>query len=325
MSTKRDIPNLDWIRGLAIIAIVLFHYTNGSGSTFGYIRDIMRYGYTGVICFFMISGIVIPYSMYQNHYTVKTGFIRFMTKRFIRLYPPILVSLVFSVSVTMLNKIFLHADFGISWLNLFGNLFFAEGIHYINPVFWFVVAIVQFYILFSLLFPLMVNEKNCSGIVLYNILTISIISVKYWGGGYPMVMKGIPYLLTGFMIFRYKIGLSTLRELLVFYIVAVCGVILTCPIENVLVFFLTGVAILGKRISIPPLEFVGRMSYSWMLLHGPIGSLIIFTYTFLGTNHSVKVLMIIFGLISGAILSYFMWKLIEIRLTSFLLKLCKKN
>jgi peptidoglycan/LPS O-acetylase OafA/YrhL len=77
---------LDALRGLAVLAVILFHYSTKYDQLFGHLQQPypldFKYGYFGVHLFFIISGFVIFMTI------EKTGTIRmFAFKRFARLYP----------------------------------------------------------------------------------------------------------------------------------------------------------------------------------------------------------------------------------------------
>lgn len=90
------LQNLDVVRGLAAIAVVLFHYTTifpnfyPAGETVDLPFD---YGYYGVHLFFMVSGFVILMSLSKNK---GAGFVK---SRFIRLYPVYWASALLTLAV----------------------------------------------------------------------------------------------------------------------------------------------------------------------------------------------------------------------------------
>src|SRR6185437_6435966 len=80
---------LDGFRALAIISVVLYHYYsrwNISNIDYYPLNIIFKHGYYGVDLFFVISGFVIFYTL-EN--TKSYG--SFIFKRYIRLFPPILL------------------------------------------------------------------------------------------------------------------------------------------------------------------------------------------------------------------------------------------
>ena len=79
---ERDrIPELDLLRFVAAVSVVLFHATHWPSSQSNLLAQIAVYGAFGVPLFFMISGFVILMTA-QNR-----GGIEFINSRIARLYP----------------------------------------------------------------------------------------------------------------------------------------------------------------------------------------------------------------------------------------------
>lgn len=98
MSNAR-IGNLDVLRFIAALAVVLYHYmfrgvTADGLSLIG--ADIAQYGYLGVSCFFVISGFVIAYSAEGR------GVVAFAAARISRLYPAFLICMTITALVSLL-------------------------------------------------------------------------------------------------------------------------------------------------------------------------------------------------------------------------------
>ena len=95
-SLATRIESLDFLRGIAAFGVMLFHYTAESSihlSDENPLRIVGIHGHLGVGIFFIISGLVIPYSMYLSSYKIHSiG--KFLAKRTIRLEIPYLVLIV---------------------------------------------------------------------------------------------------------------------------------------------------------------------------------------------------------------------------------------
>ena len=84
---------LDALRSIAVLAVCSFHYTNAQFiERFGHFQASGKYGLLGVKIFFVISGFIIPFSMFRAGYQVRS-FFQFMLKRIARLDPPYLASI----------------------------------------------------------------------------------------------------------------------------------------------------------------------------------------------------------------------------------------
>lgn len=85
MKQSRRLSELDGLRSLAIISVIAFHYLQRFPDYYPYgdtILPISRYGYLGVDLFFIISGFVITLSLHNSK-----SFLDFTLKRLIRLWP----------------------------------------------------------------------------------------------------------------------------------------------------------------------------------------------------------------------------------------------
>src|SRR5215471_12732327 len=95
---------VDTLRGLASLAVCWFHLTNGNPTFLanGILKSSGAYGWLGVEVFFVISGFVIPYSLYKGRYRIS-DIGRFICKRIIRLDPPYLVTIVLIIILAFVS------------------------------------------------------------------------------------------------------------------------------------------------------------------------------------------------------------------------------
>lgn len=171
---------LDGLRGIAILLVICFHsYTRWPKFVpYGYqFSDfyLFKYGYLGVQLFFLISGFVILMSLEKN----KT-FIQFIYKRWLRLFPAMLIATILVYSTTHFLK---ERPSGIPELNaIIPGLLFIEpnwiktflGIK-INPLegaFWSLFVEFKFYFIFGISYFLMGKIKAIVFIFLLFIIAI---------------------------------------------------------------------------------------------------------------------------------------------------------
>ncbi len=120
ISLFRRRTDIQILRGIAVTAIVLFHIN----------KDLFPLGYLGVDVFFVVSGYVVT-PMIMNIFipssseSIKTKLLFFYKKRFYRLVPALLATLLISGSLIYLfAPIFDHANIGLMGLSaifLVGN------------------------------------------------------------------------------------------------------------------------------------------------------------------------------------------------------------
>jgi peptidoglycan/LPS O-acetylase OafA/YrhL len=154
MKEKETIYQLDVLRGVAILAVFVYHYLYAFYPDFqapykGFFVDWqsqphqlllsfspLAMGWMGVPLFFVISGFLIHY------FTLKKGvenfeLWHFYNKRFWRIYPPYLIALLFFSFIATGYKIIKEdpADF---WTHLFllHNFFAKYNMSEINGAFW---------------------------------------------------------------------------------------------------------------------------------------------------------------------------------------------
>src|ERR1041384_1835775 len=112
------------MRGIAAISVALFHF---SVQLQGPVRDIFAYGWLGVDVFFVISGFVIPLSLYGRGYSIRQ-FPQFMARRLVRLEPPYLASIVLVLAAWYLAARLPGAEGAppdYSWAQLGSHLLYA--------------------------------------------------------------------------------------------------------------------------------------------------------------------------------------------------------
>jgi peptidoglycan/LPS O-acetylase OafA/YrhL len=167
---KNHIEFLDGIRGIAILAVFLFHCL---GCSFGFYelpwgrwlcdfstaKSILplipfTFGWAGVAMFFVVSGFCIHLSFLNGPANDWHGF---FARRFFRIYPPYFVAMIFFALIfpfTQLSPRYpsSYAQFG-SHLLLFHNLDF-RSFYGINPSFWSIAVEVQLYLIYPALLVL---------------------------------------------------------------------------------------------------------------------------------------------------------------------------
>lgn len=124
------IPALDGLRGIAILAVFMFHYARGASihasSAFGSIASaLFALGWTGVDLFFVLSGFLITGILYDTEGT--TGYYRnFYARRILRIFP---VYYLFAGLLAILAPFL-----GVHWH--LGHLFFLFYLGYPAAIFW---------------------------------------------------------------------------------------------------------------------------------------------------------------------------------------------
>ena len=150
---------IEAMRGLAAISVALFHF---SVQLEGPVRAVFRYGWLGVDVFFVISGFVIPFSLYGRGYSVRQ-FPQFLLRRMVRLEPPYLVSIALVLAVWSLAAVVLgwgddRPEY--SWAQVASHLLYAVPLtHYtwISEAYWSLAYEFVFYIIAGLTFASLIE------------------------------------------------------------------------------------------------------------------------------------------------------------------------
>ena len=164
---RRRFFQVEALRGLASLSVAWFHMTNT------YAWDAVRYSgayaWLGVEVFFVISGFIIPYSLYATDYHVSQ-FHRFMARRMVRLEPPYIVSILITIALWHLSATAPafeggepHYTFGQIAAHLFYLIPFTPY-DWLNVVYWTLSYEFFFYISAGLLYPLIARGCISGGI-----------------------------------------------------------------------------------------------------------------------------------------------------------------
>lgn len=180
---------LDGLRGIAILLVICFHSFSRWPKIVPYGNQysdfyLFKYGYLGVQLFFLISGFVILMSLEKS----KT-FIQFIYKRWLRLFPAMLIATILVYSTTQFLQ---ERPSGIPELNaIIPGLFFIEPSWIktflsikINPLegaFWSLFVEFKFYFIFGISYFLMGKIKAIAIIFMLFIIAIfaEFFQIKY--------------------------------------------------------------------------------------------------------------------------------------------------
>jgi len=125
MTTGRRIPELDGLRGIAILMVLFFHFTPASGPLF-FLAHVFQTGWGGVDLFFVLSGYLITgiliHSVSKPHY-----YRNFIVRRTLRIFPLYYTCMVLYAFLTYYPSAihwreFLHVGDGGWYMAYLGNV-----------------------------------------------------------------------------------------------------------------------------------------------------------------------------------------------------------
>jgi peptidoglycan/LPS O-acetylase OafA/YrhL len=334
-STDRSYrPDIDGLRAIAILSVVLYH----AGVPFS------SGGFTGVDIFFVISGYLLGGHIFSELRSGTFSFLRFYQRRAKRILPAFYVVLTFTILSGLLllspseNKLYVLSAFSatLSVSNIF-FLRYLEGYFRVRSFFhpllmtWSLGVEEQFYAVIPLLMLLLVRIRR--SFLFPAILTVCVLSFLLAWRQVGVDPTSAFYLLPSR---AWELGVGAFLAVMqqtrkpltisapITQLLSMTGLaLMLAPIfllnENspfpgpAAVPSVLGAAILiavpsswiNRRIlSLPPLVFIGMVSYSWYLWHWPLLS-----YLHIASNDKVPsfaaFLAIMLSLVA-AILSYYL-------------------
>jgi peptidoglycan/LPS O-acetylase OafA/YrhL len=157
------------LRALASISVALFHFCNELNSTGAHL--VTEYGWLGVDVFFVISGFVIPLSLYGRGYRLR-DFPPFLLRRLVRLEPAYLVSIAAVVILWHASNAapgFRGPAPNYSFPQLASHLFYIVPLtsyEWLQPVYWSLAYEFVFYITVGLTFSYLIKRSVAVTVVI---------------------------------------------------------------------------------------------------------------------------------------------------------------
>ena len=306
MQTVRYRPEIDGLRAVAVLSVIIFHLNNRW----------LPGGFLGVDIFFVISGFLITNIILSEIQNGSFSFRDFYTRRIKRIYPAFIAAV--SLASVIASQIFLYEDFNqmrktIELSTVFlSNIYLGFRLGYFdlsaneNPVLhiWSLAVEEQYYLLYPLLL-IFCYKKTKSLRVLRNIsiiLFLTLTATSFLPSGfytdilnqpntYYLSTLRFPELLVGSLLAVYGqtqngkqqtangkrqlVSLLSLTALLICLFVIdkhdpfIPGITLLLPcLLAALLIRSTQYGTLPTRIlSVSPIVFVGKISYSLYLYH----------------------------------------------------------
>jgi peptidoglycan/LPS O-acetylase OafA/YrhL len=307
------------LRGLAAAAVAWFHFTNGGpllreGS---WLRASGEYGWLGVHVFFVISGFIIPYSMWRGGYRLRTDFGRFIVKRIIRLDPPYLLTV--GLAVLLAYASYRAPGFRGSEPNItvpqvaahFAYLNAFVGYPWLIDVFWTLAIEFQYYILAAIAFPLFAHRSRtvaASSAILFAISGIALRREEFvfaYGGLFAL----------GIVTFQFRAGTwSRLQYIVLLAAAAVCTANSAIDHAPLIALVCTAAALVIAYVRIGRwrvLAFLGTVSYSVYLLHVPIGGRVVNLGSRWATGPISQFTVLVLATSLTLIAAYIMYRFVE--------------
>ncbi len=278
--SRLRLQELDALRGLAALAVLIFHYTSRYDNLYGHpalVPD-FRIGEYGVQLFFMISGFVIFMSLERVRSPLD-----FIVARASRLYPVYWAAISLTFAVT---AIFGLPGLESHWWEALVNLTMVQrlfGIPHVDDVYWTLTVELSFYALMWLTLV----TKQLGHIVRWGSVWLGLMALyvgvgEVLGVALPGAVANFLLLEHGHLFFAGILFYQLFKGTAPQYTPLLLGLCLAlqfviAPPESGLVvalsFTLFWLLLKGwlKVLVVPPLLFLGNISYSLYLLHQNVG------------------------------------------------------
>lgn len=166
--TSGRITEIDTFRAWAVLSVLLFHYAKEfypGGESF------LRFGWSGVDLFFVISGFVMYFQVKRKYVTVeKTYYRQYFRNRFLRIAPAFYASLFAEVFFLHRDKLF-SKEF-VMHLS-FTHIFSYDVAFSIQPIYWTLAVEAQFYLFLILTARLITGKKALQVLIVLMVLSMS--------------------------------------------------------------------------------------------------------------------------------------------------------
>ncbi|MEA3017215.1 MAG: hypothetical protein QOI38_1937 [Sphingomonadales bacterium] len=275
------IADLDALRGLAALAVVLFHYTTRYGELYGHQGTLpfaFPWGHFGVQLFFGISGFVIFMTLERTRTLAD-----FAVSRFSRLYPAYWAAMLLTGAVVLvagMRELALSPPAfaaNATMLQSFASLPSVDG------VYWTLSVELAFYVAMAMLWRLRllgrIEPLLLFWMSLHWIWTFAprLAGVEpSWLLGALLLQQHIPFFAIGIAAYRLRAGAD--RRWPAAVILAALATVEACDgfvhveVAAIAAATLLAVALRGvPALRFPPLVWLGAISYSLYLLHQYIG------------------------------------------------------
>jgi peptidoglycan/LPS O-acetylase OafA/YrhL len=267
-NNKNHLGIIDSLRGIAALMVVIVHASMILDKS--WFTEIASYGQHGVIIFFVISGFIIPYSLYKNKYTIKQSS-NFLWRRILRLNPPyyliLLGTLLFYFLVKVLNPTATAEHLQIDASRIFFHLTYLVPFvsqNWYNNVFWTLAIEFQYYILIALLYPLLNKNKY---LVIFLMVVIGFSHhLPYAKTTLTIINYSTPFLI-GILVFLYKVNKINSREMLFTSLALFWLCQMQISGQRMLFALFAYGAIMFINFASPVTNFLGKISYSLYLTH----------------------------------------------------------
>ncbi|MFN0031851.1 MAG: acyltransferase family protein [Flavobacteriales bacterium] len=317
MSKPTQVNMIVALRAIAALMVCFFHFVSHDNEL-GYlfspddtIRQVGYYGHHGVNVFFVISGFVIPLSMYYGKYRIQ-NFLQFMGKRLVRLHPPFVMSMMLYAIMEVIYWSRGGYDIVYDMVRIAHNFFLTARIFdydWFQDVYWTLAIELQYYVLIALLLPLLLSPRRWLQLLTLSVLIF--ISMFFDEAYKHLFFYHTPVFALGIVLFMQHIGkLSSFDSILMSLL---CLVVCYYEINVECMLFVAGTALCIYAVHWRNrfLEWVGNISYSLYLTHAFSGCQLLYYFAPKAVSYRDKFILLVSAFIVSLVFAYLFHLLIE--------------
>ena len=280
MKTKPRVLELDVIRAIAVLMVIIFHYTARFDELFGpFPHNITWFKHGGVHLFFIFSGYLIFTSLLSSRNEIE-----FLTKRVLRLYPSYWVCLILSyVAITYFGLPGRQTSF-VDFILNFSMLQYLLGVESVDGVYWSLFYQLTFYFLMACAFRLIKGTYKHVFFIAWMLLFV--FNSTFWLNNLLAILFSLKYsmLFLGGIYFSRLNKEKSIINVLMPFVTFVVFVLFNTEHLDFTQFLIIGVSYLliylyaFQRLNLSflaPVALLAPISFEWYLLHQNIGYIIL--------------------------------------------------
>ncbi len=321
LARTNRIEVIDSLRGIAVLAVLLFHYTYRWGPLHPDKFDLYHFtsntaafalGWLGVELFFVVSGFVIFMTLERC-----TSWRDFAIRRFARLYPPY----IFAMMLTFLfTTAFGPVQFHSTLRELIAGLTMASpylGYDWVDGVYWSLLVELKFYFWISLLYFVLPGRFMIASLG-FGLLTVALPFLPHIPGQSFLLGDFAPFFFAGMAYYlRFKRCALDLWSGGLLFIAAISYIELWQHREVAVHAIVIAIAaafelfLAGKLswLQFTRLQSIGLISYSLYLIHQCIGVTMIGWLDRSRFLNGIPAVLIVTGIVMAA--AFVMYQYIE--------------
>jgi len=312
---KTYFPTINLLRVVATIGVCLVHfigYSDFRGCLFlndGQNAQFIQHGSSIVYVFFLISGFVIPLSLFKDDIKLAQPQ-KFLLRRFIRIEGPYIISVFLILLVNWIFAMKNNQVFTANTEQFIYHILYVipfSTYQWYNPIYWTLALEFQFYLIVILLYYGL--TAKCKSVVCITLILFGLSGFVVTD--HRLIFHYAVIFLQGLILFLQHA--ERISRALGNVILLLCCAATAYLHSLEIALVLAGSIFLVNSFHIDN-KIVNRMSewsYSLYLTHGLIGGNVLYLFSRYMRNYSEKIFLMAMALAFSVLFAYLYWLLIE--------------